>query len=49
MYKVKNPLAPEHVCKIFFQQDKHYNLRSDFPNRNPNIILLSMEGTESDN
>ena len=31
MYKVKNSLAPEHVCKIFFQQDKHYNLRSDFP------------------
>ena len=31
MYKVKNSLAPEHVCNIFFQQDKHYNLRSDFP------------------
>ena len=31
MYKVKNSLAPEHLCKIFFQQDKHYNLRSDFP------------------
>ena len=31
MYKVKNSLAPEHVCNMFFQQDKHYNLRSDFP------------------
>ena len=31
MYKVKNSLAPEHECNIFFQQDKHYNLRSDFP------------------
>ena len=31
MYKVKHSLVPEHVCKIFFQQDKHYNLRSDFP------------------
>ena len=31
MYKVKNSLAPEHVCKIFSQQDKHYNLRSDLP------------------
>ena len=31
MYKVKNSLAPEHVCNIFFQQDRHYNLRSDFP------------------
>ena len=31
MYKVKNYLAPEHLCKLFFQQDKHYNLRSDFP------------------
>ena len=31
MYKVKNSLAPEHVCKKKFQQDKHYNLRSDFP------------------
>ena len=30
MYKVKNSIAPEHVCKIFFQQDKHFNLRSDF-------------------
>ena len=30
-YKVKNSLAPEHVCNMFFQQDKHYNLRSDFP------------------
>ena len=24
MYKVKNSLAPEHVCNMFFQQDKHY-------------------------
>lgn len=31
MYKVKNSLAPEHVCNMFFQQDRHYNLRSDFP------------------
>ena len=31
MYKVKNSLAPEHVFNMFFQQDKHYNLRSDFP------------------
>ena len=32
MYKVKNSLAPEHVCKKKkFQQDKRYNLRSDFP------------------
>ena len=31
MYKVKNSLAPEHICNMFFQQDKHYNLRSDFP------------------
>ena len=31
MYKVKNSLAPEHACNTFFQQDKHYNLRSDFP------------------
>ena len=31
MYKVKNSLTPEHVCNMFFQQDKHYNLRSDFP------------------
>ena len=31
MYKVKHSLATEHVCKIFFQQDKHYNLRSYFP------------------
>ena len=31
MYKVKNSIAPEHACKIFLQQDKHYNLRSDFP------------------
>ena len=29
--KVKNSLAPEHVCNMFFQQDRHYNLRSDFP------------------
>ena len=26
MCKVKNSLAPEHVCNIFFKQDKHYNL-----------------------
>ena len=31
MYKVKYALAPEHVCNMFFQQDKHYNLRNDFP------------------
>ena len=31
MYKVKNSLAPEHVCNVFCQQDKHYNLQSDFP------------------
>ena len=31
MYKVKNSLTPEHVCNMFFQQDKHYNLQSDFP------------------
>ena len=31
MYKVKHSLVPEHVWKIFFQQDKHYNLRSNFP------------------
>ena len=31
LYKVKNSLAPEHVSNIFFQQNKHYNLRSDFP------------------
>ena len=31
MYKVKNSLALEHVCNMFFQQDRHYNLRSDFP------------------
>ena len=31
MYKVKNSLVAEHVCNIFLQQDKHYNLRSDFP------------------
>ena len=31
MYKVKNSLAPEHICNIFFKQHKHYNLRSDFP------------------
>lgn len=31
MYKVKNSLAPEHICDMFFQQDKHYNLQSDFP------------------
>ena len=31
MYKVKNSLAPEHVCNMFFQQDKRYNFRSDFP------------------
>ena len=29
--RLQHSLAPEHVCKIFFQQDKHYNLRSDFP------------------
>ena len=23
MYKVTNSLAPEHVCNMFFQQDKH--------------------------
>ena len=31
MFKVKNSLAPEHVAIFFFQQGKHYNLRSDFP------------------
>ena len=38
MYEVKNSLASEHVCKIFFQQDKHYNLRSDFPVPSYNTI-----------
>ena len=28
---IKYVLAPEHVCNMFFQQDKHYNLRNDFP------------------
>ena len=46
MYKVKNSLAPEHVCNMFFQQDKHYNLRSDFLFQD--IILLSMASTVSD-
>ena len=31
MYKVKHSLAPEHICNIFYKQDKHYNLRRDFP------------------
>ena len=45
MYKVKNSLAPEHVCKIFLQQDKHYNLRSDFPVPSYNTVKY---GTVSD-
>ena len=32
MYKVKNLLAPKHICDIFYKQFKNYNLRgSDFP------------------
>ena len=32
MYKVKNLLAPKHICDIFYKQSKNYNLRSsDFP------------------
>ena len=32
MYKVKNSLAPEHICNIFYKQFKNYNLcSSDFP------------------
>ena len=37
MYKVKHSLAPEHVCKIFFQQDKH-NLRGDSPVSSYNTV-----------
>ena len=28
MYKVKNLLAPEHICDIFYKQFKNYDLRS---------------------
>ena len=32
MHKVKNLLAPKHICDIFYKQSKNYNLRSsDFP------------------
>jgi len=32
MYKVKNLLAPKHICDIFYKQFKNYDLRSsDFP------------------
>ena len=41
MYKVKYALAPEHVCNMFFQQDKHYNLRSDFPVPRYNTVKYS--------
>ena len=30
MYKVQHSLAPQHICSMFYNQDKHYNLRSDF-------------------
>ena len=32
IYKVKNSLAPEHICNIFYKQFKNYNLNSSgFP------------------
>ena len=32
MYKVKNLMAPKHICDIFYKQLKNYDLHSsDFP------------------
>ena len=42
MYKVKNLLAPKHICDIFYKQFKNYDLRSnDFPTPRFNTVCYS--------
>ena len=43
MYKVKNSLAPDHVCNMFFQKDKYYNLQMSVVSSNFGHLSLSVK------